>query len=636
MATPLERHELEALVSDLINDRAFLLRDAELRARRALCFQQRPVVIPGIPLRTEYRSPIIEDAATKYKNRMLAAPINIDVAATGEGPRATDKARNMGAYFRRSYEYWRKNHAFDGNLFNMAAFGFGCVHLGLNREIMPLEAMAADEDPEAFLSRAKDKLDAFSKGEHPDLFIIDDIQPQTLYWTPDKTLYVQAAQVPVNPLARIHGLAGEFQSRDEEGNERWVTVTTSQPGVNVRETPPYTSTVTLYRVEDKDFIYHLLLSRQGERKGAVEAKPLGVYKNIFGRPCFFVTPGEYTGDASPLFQYRPLTNGLYQIVPQINIFGTARCSAGVQAAQERMTLKWIGQGTPPPLDEAALEIRVMNDGVLVPPDGYEIVVPQIQMGIDLDQALKFSFEEAGRFDFPVSLSRPQDVTAQSGYDRARQQDAVSSLLDPPLSNWATTLKELFQALATGIRTLDIPVTIRNIRTVSATAPVPVPVEQKLTLNPGDIVDFDIDVSFNAVTLFSQIAQQEEGIKLLQQDLVNETEFLRDFRGIDDVGLWRDQRLLDKAQKLADEAAVQDVGQALASIRDLIMQQGAEESGVQTKLTALQASSPSPSDIARPDRGPSMPVGPGQAEPLQPTPPGQAEMGGPAVQAGSQA
>ena len=107
--------------------------------------------------------------------------------------------------------------------------------------------------------------------------------------------------------------------------------------------------------------------------------------------------------------------------------------------------------------------------------------------------------------------------------------------------------------------------------------------------------------------------------------------------MDDLDAWREERDLDKIRRNAHEQAITDAQQVVQQMKDAWAQQAAQEAGV----NPIQANPPDiaqppvvNSDMARPDRGMSVPSGPGQAMPVAPTPPGLGEGSLPGVPAGA--
>ena len=641
------QEEIAALVTAVTTDNPFVLRDQEYEKRRDLLFQRRFVSIPGVtvdakgnqrPSALQFRSPEIEDDAHAFKNRMLASPLKIKVAAVKKSQKAEEAAQRQEDFFYRHYYRWRDQGVFDGALFDQASLGIGWVHLSLNTELLPIVPDYDADDAEGFMRLAQDELEKFTTGEKSELFVLEHIDTNTMYWSPDGKIKIQKARVPLNPLVEKYGGMGVQVSVDDKEN---LSITTLTPGQNVMVyRSNWARQATLYTVETDDYCYHLVSSRVSTPTPAKEEfLMLGAYRNYFGTPCFFKVVGEKTGSSDPLYQYRPMLNGKYQTVPVKNILTTSMVTAGSEAAQQRYSVKWVGQG-PPPDDDANVIVTLTEDGIFNLPPGYEIVSSNLTVGPDLPGALAH-LEKIDMYGYPKALARPEEVAASSGYDRARQQDAVASLLDPPLAHFAAMMTDVFRAMLHAVVEIGVPITVRST-TTKATGGRGIVTLKEATLNPEDCKDdTDISVDFNSVTIFSRIAMQEEGMKLMQADQLTETQMQSDVMGTDDLEAWRDQRALDKVLKNADDRAVAAVNQAIDQLAQKVQEAAMAANGIQPPMTPPAngampgAISPTNGQMLRNDRGPGIPVGTGQSIPaVGPAPPAPAELGMPQVTPGA--
>ncbi len=616
--------EVAALVTAVTTDNPFVLRDQEYENRRDLLYQRRFVSIPGVtidaygkqrPTAVQFRSPEIKDDAHAFKNRMLASPLKIKVAAVKKSQKAEESAQRQEDFFYRHYYRWRDQGVFDGALFDQASLGVGWVHLSLNTDLLPIVPDYDEDDPDGWAQIAQDELDKFASGEKPELFVLEHVDANTIYWSPDQKILIQKARVPLNPLVEKYGSLGRQISVDDKGT---MSVTTLEPGQNVMVyRSNWARQATLYTVETEDYCYHLISNRLDTvNPQSGDFAMLGAYKNYFGTPTFMKVVGEKTGSSDPLYQYRPMLNGKYQTVPIKNILTTSMTTAGSEAAQTRYSLEWIGQGPAP--DDQNLVVTMTEDGVLNPPAGYKLVSAGLTVGPDLPGALAH-IQQIDQYGYPKALARPEEVAASSGYDRARQQDAVASLLDPPLAHFAAMMTDVFRAMLHAVVELDVPITVRSTQT-RATGGRSVVTLKEATLDPSDCVDdTDISVDFNSVTIFSRIAMQEEGMKLMQADQLTETQMQTDIMGTDDLEAWRDERALDKVLKNADERAVAAVNQAIDQLAEKVQQAAMAKNNISPPPSApsngqTPAMVPTNAGALRSDRGPSIPVGPNQAIP----------------------
>lgn len=619
--------DVVGIVQTITNDNPFLQRDRAYEDQRDLLYQRRFVSIPGVtvdgsgnkkPGMVQFRSPEIESDAHAFKNRMLAAPLKIKVAAIRTGVKSEESANRQEQFFYRHYYRWRDRGVFDGALFDMASVGVGWVHLALNTDLLPIVPDYDEDDPDGFMDLAADELSAFTSGEKPDLFVLEHVDANTMYWSPDQTVLIQKALVPMNPLVQQYGERGKQIYLDDNGAP---AVTTLEPGQNVMTyRANWARQVTLYTVETSDYCYHVLLNRSGnESQGSV----LGAYKNYFGRPTFFPCYGEKTASSDPQFMYRALLNGKYQTVPIKNILRTSMATSGSESAQQRYTVEWAGGGQAPESDDN-VTVQLGDDGVLYASDSrYKVVSSGLTVGPDLPGALQ-DIERADTYGYPKSLNRPEEVAASSGYDRARQQDAVASLLDPPLAHYASMLTDVFRALLNAVGEIDQPITVRSTQTRPNGAGG-VQLQQEATLQPDDVKpDTDISVNFNSITSFTRIAMQEEGLKLMQADQMIESDFQTDVMGTDDLTAWRDQRAEDKVIKASDDRAVADVNSSIAQFAEQAKQKAIQDNNIQVPTIlgpngqplppSTPAMVPTNGQMLRSDRGPGQPIGPGQSMP----------------------
>ena len=630
MADPIPQDELIALVADITTDRPFIERNNEYKYWRDLLHRRREVSIPGVTLRVQHRTPGLNKDAHDFKNRMLSSTMKINVAATSDKTRAIEGAGNQEKFFYRYFYRWRDQRVFDRPLFDVASIGKGAVHLRINPAALPDTPDLDPNDLSGYVDAAEKSIESFIKEGSADIFVLEPIDPATLYYTPEKDVRFQAAIIPTRKIQNQYASRGIGLKVDEKDDILMIPLSS---GTAIHQfNVPWAHRSTLYTIEDEDYCYHLLAAGQG--RTLRNAKLIGLYKNYLGRPGFFLLDGEITGDTHPLYESNPLIYGRYAYAPQENLLNTIMLNAGLDAGQTRYALKWTGTD-PEPTDPVQLEITIGSDGVLQHPPGYEIYAPQLSVGMDLTKAIEQVTKESDRFGFPKSLNRPDEVSASSGYDRAKQQDAVAALLDPPLTHWANMTGEVFSAMAHAVSEIGVEQSVRNTYTKAGR----ITVGETITIKPDDIVDVDINVNFDSKTTFSRIAMMEEYLKLMEGDQATETEFQTEVMGIDDMDAFRDERALDKVLKNADDLAVAAVNDLANKVKAQLEQKAMDNAGI-TPPAAVPpgmmpgmdggAGQPPPmpgqmvptnGQTLRSDRGPAMPVGPGMAQPLQPPVPG---------------
>ena len=179
------------------------------------------------------------------------------------------------------------------------------------------------------------------------------------------------------------------------------------------------------------------------------------------------------------------------------------------------------------------------------------------------------------------------------------------------------LTQTFMAMGHAVKEIGVKQSVRNVYERDGRRRV----GETIRIDPDDIVEADLTVDFSSITLFSRVAMQEEGLKLMEADQMHETQFQAEVMATRDLAAWRDQRTLDKLDKSMDEKALQDVLLLIDELRGAVAQEAVAEAAVEPVVSTDE-------DQLRADRGASMPIGPGQAMPLEPTPPMEAEMGVP--------
>lgn len=588
MSDMLSESEIGALVRDIRNEPHFKERNTEWDGNRRLVFRERPVVIPGISMETEWRTPDLLDAADKYTARFLGAPFTVNVSAQGPGPQAEKKAQAMENYDYRLLSRWWANDCFTGAIHDMAGVtGEGWVHLTLNREILPIIPVQDDgEDDEAYLARAKPVLDEFTQGEKVDLFQIEPVnEPETIYYNADRSLIFSWADVPLAPLQAQYSREGAGGLLGKPGKGKSIsesdgkfTIRTIAGSVNPEGTNAYLygKTVKLYIVETADYIYHLIEDLGGEKVQA-----LGCYKNVFGAPGFVWVHARKTNHPSSKHAVHPLTHAAIAIAPTYNIMGTIVYSGGILGEFMRFTLEEL------PGAEAAqsragnknLEIEMIGQRAYKGPDGYKIV--QQNLGVSPDTVKSFADLEAKmlRSGYDPALNPDAQMQASSGYQQAIVRDLAADTLDPPLTNIASMLSQILRLKDTGVKTLGIPITFRNFAPTAELGKVARSVMDEITINPDDIVDVDRSVSFDSLTQYARQAKIELGRELLGEGRITEDMFLREYMGVDDPLRLKKQRLVEKAQTIAEEAALKAAGALFQRITEPVGQEAMAQTGV---------------------------------------------------------
>jgi hypothetical protein len=615
---PLDRDAVIEVVTALTNDTGFKMRDAEYESMRQLvfCRPERAPQIPGIDIdpKLAYMSPEIEVDGHLYKRRMLEAQMNLSVRAKAEGPKAEAAAAKIKAFLKWHYEEWRAAMVFDGPLFHMATVGCGVLRPMIDWDAVPDPPEYNEgESPRDYLKRASDHL----RSATGTIFRLESVDYATVYHEWDWSVAVQQARVPLPVLNRIAAAKGKrvtVDDRRDEGSGLRVRVheLSGQPGVNESLPGAWNGDVKLVVMDDGKHIYTFVYA-DAARNGEL----LDVIPNVWGECSFVPLPGDVTGEPHPLYGYQPLLVGKYRLVPIKNLLSTILMVAGVRAGQHRYQVVWRGPGEPPD-DGEAVEVVIEDEVLKLSKPGYAIEAPKLDLGFDVAAALAH-LQAMDRYGYPEELARPGEIKASSGYERARITDTIASTLDPPLEHFAAVLRRIFLMMLNAIKVLDIPVTVRTARK-GGSPETPTDVMDEITLEPSDLVDVDIRVSFDSMTQFSLIAQQEEGLKLRAQGLKTDSEVLTQDRGIEDVQGWYRLKARDEIRAFVRQKAIEDAKAAIDAIRSLVVPRGLDKAGVDPSLRAQAGITTPEEDL----QGTSIPTGPGSGMPIVPPQPEELE------------
>lgn len=590
MPEPLTEDQLRKLVEQLIGDSDAAARDAEYDNRRNLLYmrKEREPKIPDIPLPVKWMAPDILIAGNKYKNRKLAAPLKLKATAQGEGERLEAKADRIERFCKRHHEEWLAEQRYDGALFDQDTVGAGVLHLYIDPEIMPVTPLPGDDErPDTFLARAQE----FLKTEKRSPFRLESVDYASIYHSYDWDFVAQKIVTPLHPLSRAYLAQGVDVHRNNESGR--LIVQPAGAGTNERQIDQ-ADKVTLIIVETTEYVYHLVTE---EAANYAEAHVLGVAPNIFGRPGYVVVPGEVTGDPRPLYRYVPTLIGMYSSVPHENLMGTLKLIAGLKAGQMHYALEPVNKDNPP---DGAAEIEI-QDGVLVPPQGWKITAPKLDVGFDLNDAFSIARDLTREFAFPAALDRPDESSATSGYQQAVQQDSVSSLLDPLLNHWAAAVRQIFLMMLTAVREFDADVTVRTIRPGTRVPELPASVAEEVTLSKDDAADVDLAVTFDSVQTYTRQAMLETGMTLREAGAISESEFQTVYRDVEDYGQFLRRRDRDAMRIEARAWALEDARAAVSQLRAAALGRAVTGAGVDPNL-AREAGMQAPPNLSMPSGG----------------------------------
>jgi len=613
---PLTESELRELVDTIIGAPEFTTRDAAYAARRALCFglPEAAVVIPGvdIPPAMQWFDPSLNVDGTSYVRRMVGARLTVHVTATKEGRRAEAVAAKIKNYLSYMIADWLSRGIPQPAMFDTATVGLGVLHPIIRPEALPEPPpMDKEEPPAAYMTRLKESIAAY-KGNPFDLERIDS---RTLYWEADRSIQFQKAEVPVRAVNRIYEARGK--SIAQEDGKVLIRQVSGAQGEHETSTQRRAEMVTLISLEDKHWCYRLVYGAGGPK----EAVTLDVYPNYFGEPSYVPLHGDLSGLLDALNFSQPWLLGKYPIIRKKNLFGTVLLAAGLRSAQQRYQLRWMGKGDAPG-NVGVEDIRVVGE-LLIPPDGYEIVMPKIELGVDATEALRY-MESIDTYGFPREIAHPMEMDAKSGFDRAKATDAVSSLLDAPLMGWTDAARKACLLILHAQAELGLKITVRSSRVAAREPDAPADVVDEITVEADELEDVDMTIEGDATTQYTQIAQAEEHLKWRSEGLYTDTEFLKSDRGVEDTDAWYRLRDRDEVRIATRAAGLQDALTAVTNIRKAVMAKAAARHKLAPGLVdaaAEDAGAVEPmagmADAGGGDVTASMPTGTGTAQTLVP-------------------
>lgn len=523
-AEPYTAEQVKKIAKELQEQPGFADRDREMRDRRNLRYRRKHVNHPRIKESLEVLSPIINRDIQRYVRRMDAARMTLDVTAkvTGE----EEKANKIKQYCRRSYVDIDRGVLFTPSLRygdRQAGDGVGWGRLRLDPRFVE----------ERLRFTKSGTLEGFSgeKGIIGIPFILETPDPIAVYYRPDRSEVAEVGYLSEGGVRPLGDTTGETEARGA-----WAKVW------------------QVIRLEAEKFVYDLTF------KGSVDQardELFIVQENIFGKAGYVPFGGLVTGSAMPLEAFQPLVVDLYPLVEQKNLLDTMQNNAADLTGAPMVYLRKGATGlraedymlvTAPQAERPEFKMDT-GTGVMEVPEGYEPVAFSVSAGIDLLRAKEMNAADMADVGFPTILGAPQDVSARSGYDRARMEESVGYELSVPLGNRARAWRELFILQAEALKKLDVKVTIRAVhqdgeRNFFDPAVARGPGEE-VTIEPDDFVDIDLEVGFSSETAASRIARSEEGIRLVEAGVKSETEFLEEDRRVEDVE--RAKRLRDRDQ-----------------------------------------------------------------------------------------
>lgn len=604
---------IQDIVAGITQEAQFRERNDWIAWARGHLDRTRDPVIPGLEdLQIRFHSPKPKKDAHGYTNKLIAAPITIQIAAqVGAGGQETEtalkRAQNYENLCYRLWARWKEREVIDDAAFNMVALKRGHLHLFLSRELIPLVPQPEDgEGPSDYEKRIRPILDEFQKGDKSNLIDLESVPPEAVFWTPDRSCKIIAARVPVNPLATLYAQSGAGGYAGEAGKGKSITVNkqgeiavmTIAGAEDVRGgEQAWSQMVTLYIVESADYCYHMLFDGYdaGDGKWAQGKKGelIGCYKNYFGVPAIFDINGEPAGRDHALHGRSALIEGLYETEPLRTALGTLIMDGAIVATQQQKTLEMAeGEWAMRERDknpDAQPSIRLDKNGIRSVTPGWKLSPYRDLLPADVLNAFTIISQESDAMGYPRILGAPEEFDAKSGYDRAKGTDAVSSQLDPPLERIAGTMNQVWKAVGNGIDALGIDLPVGNVYPTAKLGAVPRHVQKEIVITPEDVQgNPDIITRFDSKTQYSKLAEVEQAQGLVQIGWMSETQAFTDVLRYDDPDRVRQEINQDKMRKLADQKAFEDAAALFESIAPIIEGEALEQANVAGLVNAAKA------------------------------------------------
>lgn len=599
MTEELAADDVLRIVRGMENQGGFSRRKTVWEARRKLRNRELKVGIPRVVENVESRTPWIDEDITKWANRLVGAPIHINVTAKRKGQE--ERAQAVENFFYRAYHDLKRVRTV-GLVFadqraadHKAGDGLGARHLRLSNDAL------------ALLIKGKNSLKALEGGFTGLPFTMEAPDTIGVFYEPDLSLVAEAGSVTYREL---HGLYANL-GYDQQSRQFVITSETMDSSL---EAGVWDQMISVYRLETPEYVYELM-EQPAISPAPGEASMLRAYKNPFGRPAYAFDPGRVTSSREPVYAFQPLVAGLYGVVKDWNVLATLQQAAGIFTGLP-MYYKARRKGTKgddvgdfftlPSGEPQKFEFNLKTGEVKVP-DGYEPVAVEFSTGIDLTRAKEDVRWEMQRYSF----RDVGEVEATSGYDRARIIESQGYDLQPPLDNQAACWHEVFLLMADAIKHMDVPVTVRTIATRGHEGP-------EVTVRPKDFEDIDLAVSFSSEGRSAHFAMKESGMREVEMGLKSPTTYLSEDAGRDDPE--REWYFIHR-DKLRQEVA--DVVRALfRDTIELVARGEMEEMGILPKPVVAPTEGTGGVERKRPPKGSAQPgVGATLVQPEPPKPSG---------------
>ena len=489
---------------------------------------------------------------------------------------------------------------------------YGCGPLRLDFTDAVREQLQFEMDPdEEYAGQAAELIKEmaakakrfYKEGFQGNPFVIESPDLNALAWPADFSTVAEVGERTVSQILRAYeGKLGY----DESVGFRWLTSDTMQEGVFSGSS---TETVKLYHLETEQFTYDVL--EHGGREGMLlELRPV-----LIGRPWYTFTAGKLTSSNEPRHAFQPLIGPIYPVCQKLEVTGTLINSGALNTGRNMWQLVDNGRGPQNFIDVLnkqdtdwnTISFDPTQQMLSTPPDGKHWEPVLIPEQGQLIRAHELLLQELGEKGFPSVLMPDTSIDVKSGYDRARQMEAATAFITPPLRNLAAAWQELFLQVSEICRTLDVPITITTRPRAQGEN---LKMQETITIQPEDFREQDLEVSFESIPATVLHAMRESDMRMLQGGTMSRRTFMANH--YDDPLEEEEEMKRERMTAFLDGLAEQDVQAVIQVVRGQYTMAAAADAGVPTEALAEMAGVG-----GRPERPPEGSASPGLGAPLVP-------------------
>ena len=605
---PFDQEEVITLCTSLQQEPGFTDRKSYLENWDSLIKRETDVGVQGISEVLEARSPVLSVHADRFRNRMRAADIVISVAPKSTKQEHVEAAQRVENFDYRSFHDFARKRTSAVHAPDDVALDFqvkmGCGPRGIDW---------ADDVLEKLVGKNVRNLDELANalgqgGFQGNPFQMHAPHPGAVYWEPNFEMVAEVGERKIASLIRAFPEYAQSVSFKDATSE----MQPENEGMAVWGT----GVATLYHLETEQFIYDVAEDAGDSGEKAM----LSFWPNPAGRPRYSFAAGHLTSSVKPHERFQPLIHPLFSLVQLKNIFGTLMSSSALltgrpllqEVPDGRQQQDFLAMGARPTEAQRVVSLELGAEAVPQAREGYHwefMAPPPLEQVLFALQAVDAEIE---KFGFPGSLSPDTPLDATSGYDRAKQMEAATDFLDPPLTNLAGAWYENFMIMAEMLQKVNRDVhfvTIARAQGEGRGGQVPV------TVKPSDFDEIDLEVSFKSIPATVQFAENEQNMVLYEKKLMSKGDLLATL--FPDPVAAQERIDMDIVAEVAREEALQFAIAAGKQLAPGEFQQALNELGAPSVLpTNGAAGGPAPGETVRRERPPGGAV-PGVGAPVVP-------------------